>query len=62
MLVVGYGKDKPSLYPLNLGGEYWLCKNSWGLDWGEKGFIKVARNLFSHCGIAYDSTFPLMES
>jgi hypothetical protein len=26
------------------GLSYWLCQNSWGNDWGEQGFFKIAFN------------------
>ena len=30
------------------GQSYWLCANSWGTSWGEKGFFRIAQG---QCGI-----------
>jgi len=34
----GYGVDRDS------NKKYWLIRNSWGPDWGEKGFIRMLRH------------------
>jgi C1A family cysteine protease len=36
--IIGYN-DNPG---------YWICKNSWGTDWGEQGFFRIA---YGECGI-----------
>ena len=36
--IVGFGEDRAT------GQSYWVVRNSWGGDWGENGYIRLARN------------------
>ncbi|KAH7831973.1 putative cathepsin B6 cysteine protease [Monocercomonoides exilis] len=40
VLLVGWGVEN--------GVKYWLCQNSWGPSWGERGFFKILRGN-NHC-------------
>jgi cathepsin L len=42
--LVGYGTD-----PMN--GDYWLVRNSWSAQWGENGYIRIARTSTPTCGM-----------
>jgi C1A family cysteine protease len=39
------------------GTDYWHVRNSWGTDWGEKGYLRVQRGS-DVCGIAQEVTWP----
>ena len=54
MLVVGYGTDSSTEM------DYWILKNSWGEDWGDRGYMKLARNQNNMCGIATAATYPML--
>ena len=40
---IGWGEDSKL-------GKYWIVANSWGVNWGEKGYFRIARGT-NECGI-----------
>lgn len=56
VLAVGYGTEG--------GKEYYKVKNSWGADWGAKGYILLARgtkfNPSGQCGIQMAASVPVV--
>ncbi|CAO3626014.1 unnamed protein product [Cunninghamella blakesleeana] len=48
VLLVGYGTQN--------GKEYWLFKNSWGAEWANNGFGKIARGK-NMCNITYSGVW-----
>ncbi|KAI4296910.1 hypothetical protein L6164_036829 [Bauhinia variegata] len=54
---VGYGTSED-------GTKYWLMKNSWDEDWGEKGYIRMQMNVDNEglCGIATHGSFPIINA
>uniref|UniRef100_G3VG72 Uncharacterized protein n=1 Tax=Sarcophilus harrisii TaxID=9305 RepID=G3VG72_SARHA len=68
LLLVGYGykegtKDKKSrLEEENQYEEtkFWILKNSWGVNWGKKGYVYIAKDKNNHCGVATRAIYPIL--
>jgi len=43
---------------LNAATPYWIVRNSWGSDWGEGGFIRLAYGQ-NTCGMAEEATYVI---
>ncbi len=43
VVLVGYGEDSK-------GNLYWIVRNSWDTNYGEKGYIRVKRDSTPKCG------------
>lgn len=51
-LAVGYGTEGKT--------NFWIVKNSFGQEWGENGYFRMARNGQNLCGIASYASYPLL--
>mmetsp|Transcript_12814 Transcript_12814/g.12925 ORF Transcript_12814/g.12925 Transcript_12814/m.12925 type:complete len:147 (-) Transcript_12814:34-474(-) len=48
-------------YNLNNSPPYYKCKNSWGADWGEAGYVRISIVAGAGtCGIQLDSSYPIV--
>ncbi|XP_002049704.3 uncharacterized protein [Drosophila virilis] len=53
VLIVGFGTCKNF-------GDYWIIKTSLGSTWGEKGYMRLARNKQNLCGITNRAYYPAL--
>ncbi|XP_067824762.1 procathepsin L-like [Heptranchias perlo] len=50
ILVVGYGTENQK--------PFWIVKNSWGANWGNKGYVHMSKDMDNNCGIASNAVYP----
>lgn len=48
------GEHAITIVGYNEGEDCWVCKNSWGPDWGEDGWFRIR---YGECGIEYDTAY-----
>lgn len=50
--LVGYGTDSAA-------GPFWIARNQWGPNWGQKGYMQMARGV-NQCGLANYAALPMV--
>lgn len=62
VLAVGYGTVSSQGYGSHASQDYWIVKNSWGVSWGEGGYIRIAKGSNSNnvCGIRKHALYPVV--
>jgi len=55
VVVIGYGIEKSN----NNQQAYWIVRNSWGQQWGEHGYIRLAYGQ-NQCGMASVPSYPVV--
>lgn len=53
ILLVGYGSEQTDFGST----PYWLAQNSWGVGWGQNGYVKILRGQ-NQCGVANQLYIP----
>lgn len=56
LIVVGYDTFNNG----TVKQDYYIVKNSWGDDWGMKGYVWLSRNKNNQCGVATRASYPLV--
>jgi len=58
VILVGYGFDDATKK------NYWVIRNSWGMDWGENGYTRIERNVNNNnsCFVTYSAFSPILDS
>jgi C1A family cysteine protease len=54
LVAVGYGYDNTLKMP------YWIIRNSWGDTWGEKGYVRLAKDKGNMCGVSTMTSYATL--